>query len=100
MNRFDRNILASGRDRSRSKSRSVKKDNSPPAEIPTDNFASSSSEDERNITEALTKLKERKNKVKLNESKNEKNKNNKDVMGPLERKITNIAEMLRKAKSR
>lgn len=30
MNRFDRNILTSGRDRSRSKSRSVKKENSPP----------------------------------------------------------------------
>jgi hypothetical protein len=46
----------------------------------------------------LTKLKERKNRVKGNEK--EKEKGSKEGMGPLERKITNIAEMLRKAKSR
>jgi hypothetical protein len=36
--------------------------------------------------------------VKGTEARNEKDRSN--GMGPLERKITNIAEMLRKAKSR
>lgn len=48
----------------------------------------------------MTKLKERKNRVKGNEKEKEKEKGSKEGMGPLERKITNIAEMLRKAKSR
>ncbi len=45
-------------------------------------------------------MKERKNRVKGNEKEKGSKEGSKEGMGPLERKITNIAEMLRKAKSR
>ena len=53
-NRMQGNLLSTN-NRRRSRSRSVKKENSPPAEFPSDAF--SSSDGERNITQALSKLK-------------------------------------------